>query len=380
MALIIIKLSFFLFSGDCPDVGIGGLASTGGTGFTTRKFGLMINLVKSYEIVTASGKAINASSKENIDLFHALRGSGGSSFGIITHVTLKVEKLDPYYGFIRIVVAKSSLAEWLQLYLSLAHDMNEDLMYFYSYLQKENIVIQGGITGNAFNSPNRGSSVVSYIVEQAKMRGINIVSQNLYQIVYENFYKFTYGADALPKATGFKSTKDRDFRTQPNNDHLGIMSGYICGDHIPIEALDELEDHYIRYPDLENADFSVNIELFGGKTFPDESYGVYGGKGCRAIITSYPGRNEEKRDMILEYQKEFWNILRPYTNYSYRGYEDLSKGQANSSNGQKTMMKFHFGENMEKVMQIKSKYDPRNLFKHHMSIPTLECYKSGNCS
>ena len=69
-------------------------------------------------------------------------------------------------------------------------------------------------------------------------------------------------------SAGYKSTKARDFRVSGNSHYSGMMSGYVCGENIPIEALEELEDHFISYPDLEDSDFGVNIELFGGRSFP----------------------------------------------------------------------------------------------------------------
>ncbi|MDQ3822412.1 MAG: FAD-binding oxidoreductase, partial [Actinomycetota bacterium] len=70
--------------GSCPSVGIAGLALGGGVGFSSRKLGLTSDNVRGLRIVTADGRARNASAREHGDLFWACRGGGGGNFGVAT--------------------------------------------------------------------------------------------------------------------------------------------------------------------------------------------------------------------------------------------------------------------------------------------------------
>lgn len=63
--------------------GISGLALGGGIGWMTRKHGMTSDNLLSVQIVTAKGDVLEASATENADLFWALRGGGGN-FGIVT--------------------------------------------------------------------------------------------------------------------------------------------------------------------------------------------------------------------------------------------------------------------------------------------------------
>ncbi|MFG6503719.1 FAD-binding oxidoreductase [Microbacterium sp. P05] len=70
-------------SGDSGDVGVGGLATTGGIGLMGRAHGLTIDSLVRAEILTADGIIRTVSAHENPDLFWAIRGAG-ANFGIVT--------------------------------------------------------------------------------------------------------------------------------------------------------------------------------------------------------------------------------------------------------------------------------------------------------
>ena len=70
-------------SGDSGDVGVGGLATTGGIGLLGRKYGLTIDHLVAAEIITADGTTRRVSAADEPDLFWAIRGAG-ANFGIVT--------------------------------------------------------------------------------------------------------------------------------------------------------------------------------------------------------------------------------------------------------------------------------------------------------
>jgi FAD/FMN-containing dehydrogenase len=77
----------FLPMGTCPTVGIGGLTLGGGIGPNTRWAGLTCDRLQQTRIVTANGELRAASASQHPDLFWALRGGAGGSFGVNTAFT-----------------------------------------------------------------------------------------------------------------------------------------------------------------------------------------------------------------------------------------------------------------------------------------------------
>jgi FAD/FMN-containing dehydrogenase len=84
------KAGFAFPGGSCPTVGITGLTTGGGFGFLGRRYGLACDSLLWAELVDARGKLIEADAQQNPDLFWALRGGGGGSFGAITRMRFKI--------------------------------------------------------------------------------------------------------------------------------------------------------------------------------------------------------------------------------------------------------------------------------------------------
>jgi FAD/FMN-containing dehydrogenase len=90
--------------GDTGSVGIGGLTLGGGVGYLVRKHGLTIDNLLAADVVTADGELLRVDAESHPDLFWAIRGGGGN-FGVATRVRLRLHEVGTVVGGMLILPA-----------------------------------------------------------------------------------------------------------------------------------------------------------------------------------------------------------------------------------------------------------------------------------
>jgi FAD/FMN-containing dehydrogenase len=88
----------YVQGGGCADVGVAGLVQSGGFGSFSKAFGMVAAGLLEAEIVTADGVARTVNACTDPDLFWALKGGGGGSWGVVTRVTLRTHELPQFAG------------------------------------------------------------------------------------------------------------------------------------------------------------------------------------------------------------------------------------------------------------------------------------------
>jgi FAD/FMN-containing dehydrogenase len=100
--------------GDTGSVGIGGITLGGGVGYLVRKHGLTIDNLLAAEIVTADGNILQIDENNHADLFWAIRGGGGN-FGVVTKFKFQLQDLTQAYGGMLLLPATSdTIASFLR--------------------------------------------------------------------------------------------------------------------------------------------------------------------------------------------------------------------------------------------------------------------------
>ena len=115
----------YVQGGGCTTVGVGGFLLGGGFGSFSKAYGLAAASLLEAEIITADGEIHIVSAAQEPDLFWALKGGGGGTFGVVTRFTLATHELPSQFGGLNLTVSAKSdeafrrlLARVLDLYAS----------------------------------------------------------------------------------------------------------------------------------------------------------------------------------------------------------------------------------------------------------------------
>ena len=102
------KAGAYVQGGGCTTVGVAGLIQSGGFGSFSKHYGMAAAGLLEAEVVTADGKVRIANACTNPDLFWALKGGGGGTFGAVSKLTLRVRDLPEFAGGANFTVKASS--------------------------------------------------------------------------------------------------------------------------------------------------------------------------------------------------------------------------------------------------------------------------------
>jgi FAD/FMN-containing dehydrogenase len=101
----------YVQGGGCTTVGVAGLVQGGGFGSFSKAFGTGAASLLEAEVVTADGQIRLANARINPDLYWALKGGGGGTFGVVTRLTLLTHDLPATFGSVSgTITAKSDAA------------------------------------------------------------------------------------------------------------------------------------------------------------------------------------------------------------------------------------------------------------------------------
>ena len=112
-------------TGTASDTGIAGLTLGGGIGWLMGKYGLTCDNVRSFEVVTADGRLVQANANENADLYWGLRGGGGN-FGVVTAFDYQLHPLGTILGGM-VVHPLSRARSVLQFYRDFTAELPDEL-------------------------------------------------------------------------------------------------------------------------------------------------------------------------------------------------------------------------------------------------------------
>ncbi|XVE74415.1 hypothetical protein DITRI_Ditri12bG0015300 [Diplodiscus trichospermus] len=362
-------------AGVCPTVAVGGHFSGGGYGMLMRKFGIAADHIIDAQLVDVDGKILDRNSMGE-DLFWAIRGGGGASFGVISAVKIKLVSVPSTVTVFTVTkTLEQNATKLVHKWQYVAPKIDEDLflrIFFrdtYSS-QRGKRTIQAIFTALFLGTPDQLITLMKQSFPE-----LGLVKEDCVEMSWiESIIYFA----KVPNDSPLESMLNRTLYPET---HFKAKSDYVK-EPIPETALEGLWQLFLEVkPGLVEIIFSP----YGGKMdeiqeseipFPHRAGNLYG------IHYNVSWR----RDDNLEAQKHInwirrlYSYMAPYVSKSpraaYVNYRDLDLGSNNKGiytsyeQASRWGLKY-FKNNFKRLVRVKTKIDPQNIFRHEQSIPPL---------
>lgn len=150
-------------AGSCASVGVTGLTLGGGMGVLSRAWGLTCDDLVAAQVVTADGQVRDCDEARDADLFWALRGAGGGSFGVVTSLTLRTHPATSLaIGFLSWPWSRAAavVSAW-QSWMSRAPDALWSTLHLQTGAQGPEVTMHAVLTGAASDLASRFDTLVA---------------------------------------------------------------------------------------------------------------------------------------------------------------------------------------------------------------------------
>ncbi|HEX6325304.1 MAG TPA: FAD-binding oxidoreductase [Jiangellaceae bacterium] len=324
--------------------GIGGLTLGGGIGHLMRKFGLAIDNLLSCDVVTADGDLVTAGENENPDLFWGLRGGGGN-FGVVTSFEFRLHPLGP-----------EVLAGMLAWPMSVAPEILGFLREFAAEAPDEI-----GLIANLRLAPPlpviptelHGNPIVALVATYAGQPGAGTSALSALRALPQPVMDTLVPKPYLTHQKMFDPTVPHGWHYYWRSHKLGPLTDAV---------MDIVVDHAER---ITSPRTTVPIFTLGGAVarLPGEATAYSNRDAAHDInIAGAWLPDDPEPDRHIAWVREFFDALEPYSEGVYVNFTTDDTAERVRSAG-------YSAANWSRLVQIKSKYDPGNVFRFNANIP-----------
>ena len=322
--------------GQISTAGIAGLTLGGGWGYLARKHGLSCDNLLSVDIVTADGRFLTASASENADLFWGLRGGGGN-FGVVTSFEYQLHPVGPVFaGIVAYPIQKAKTV--LELFREVTSTAPEELAFDIVL-----ITLPDGTPIVGMNICYNGPIAVGEkVVRPLRSAGSPVLDQvgpipyTAAQQLLDSFYP-----------SGLRSYWKSSFLKEISDGTIDTMVAY-CGRR-PTPICHGIIEHQLGGA-VRRADREATAFAHRDVEYSFMSLGV-----C-----ADPGDAEK----CVRWARELWAAMQPYSTggvyVNYLGQE--------ADEGPERIKAAYGPERYARLVALKNKYDPTNLFRLNQNI------------
>lgn len=331
-------------SGIHSGTGVGGLTLGGGHGYLSRKYGLTIDNLLEADMVLADGSFVTANDKQNEDLFWALRGGGGN-FGVMTSFKFQLHPVDIIIGGPTLwpIDQAPEVMRWYRDFIT--KEASEDLYGFFTFMQIPPVPL--------FPEPLHNKMMCGIIWCNT---GPKEEADNTFSPVLEVGEPAFHGVQPMPYPA-LQSVMD---------DLLPAgLQWYLKGDFVKElsdEAIEIHLEHASKAPSLRSSMHLYPINGAVHRVDAKDTAWNYRHVTWSSVIGGIDP-DPANKERITKWTQDYWAALHPYSaggayvNFLMEEGEDRIRAT--------------YGDNYDRLVEIKTKYDPDNLFRVNQNIKPL---------
>jgi FAD/FMN-containing dehydrogenase len=322
------------------DVGVAGLTLGGGLGYLTRRFGWTADNLEEVEIVTADGQIRTACRDENADLHWALRGGGGN-FGVVTRFTFRLYEVGPTVSGGLIVWSADRVDDVLATYRELTESAARELTAA--------VTVRLAPPAPFLPQEWHGRPIIGLLVchsgadAEADLAPVRALGDPIADLVTEKPY-----TDQQSMLDGM----------EPKGRHYYWKTEYLAG--LSNEFLDIFRDSALKVTSPLSE--SIVIHLAGAVNERAHDDGAVGNRDAR-YMTAFAGQwpADAPDEEHVSWVREAWKSIRPFsTGGNYLNFQTADENEER--------LRATYGSNFDRLVEIKERYDPENLFRSNRNI------------
>lgn len=322
--------------------GIAGLTLGGGFGYLSRKYGWTSDNVISMEMVTTDGRLVRASEEENSDLFWGLRGGGGN-FGVITGIEYNLYPVGPEIMAGAVAWRGEDAPGVLEMYRRLLTEIPPEFTCV--------AVLRPAPPAPWLPVEIHGKPIVALFVCHT-----GSVEQGERDVAPIKSFGSPIGDVLQPRP--YLSQQSLLDATQPSGRRYYWKSEYVPG--LEPALVEKAIDHAEKITSPHSA--ILLFPLDGALNELHEGHSAVGNRDAKMVFNiAGSWEDSAEDDRHIEWARSAWRDMRSHsTGGTYINF--LTEEETGDR------IQAAFGGNYERLVEIKTKWDPDNLLRNNKNI------------